>query len=49
MNENKLIEKKYTKKDTLSLPNTNNKINSGKKNPDIVDVQARVTAMNQFV
>lgn len=49
MNENKLIEKKYTKKDTLSLPNTKNKIDSDKKNPDIVDVQARITAMNEFV
>ena len=37
------------KNDTLSLPNTNNKIDSDKKNPDIVDVQARVTAMNEFV
>ena len=37
-NENKLIKKKYAKKDTFSLPSTNNKTESEKKNPGIVDL-----------
>ena len=45
VNENKLIRKKYAEKDKCSLPSTNNKTESDKKNLDIADFQAEIMAL----
>ena len=48
VNENKLIRKKYAEKDKCSLPSTNNKTESDKKNLDIADFQAEIMALKEL-